>query len=139
MTLFRGIHSKLDLNGEDVAQIVIGASTLAVPVSFSEEAWATAIDLPVANLMLVFALSIGFLALYAYQSLFQASVGSRRFVFAFRVLLAYFLTVLVVGIVLLALDKLPLFSDPFVALKRVVLVALPASMGAIVVDGFDKE
>ena len=30
---------KLNFNGEDASQVVIGAFTLAVPISFSEEAW----------------------------------------------------------------------------------------------------
>lgn len=130
---------QLSLNGEDIAQIVVGASVLAVPISFSEEAWTAAIDLPLPNLMLVFILSIAFLALYAHQSLFQASVKNRKFVFVFRVFIAYLLTTLVVAVVLLSLDKLPLMSEPVVALKRIILVAMPASMGAIVVDSFDKE
>jgi len=130
---------QLSLNGEDIAQIIIGAAALAVPVSFSEEAWVSAIDLPLPNLFLVFSLSIGFLALYSYQSLFQASVKKRLFVFIFRICLAYLLTAIVVAVVLLSLDKLPLLSAPVVALKRIVLVTMPASMGAIVVDSFDKE
>jgi len=130
---------KLNLNGEDIAQIVIGASALAVPISFSEEAWVSAIDLPLPNLFLVFFLSVGFLALYAHQSLFQASIKHRRFVFIFRVVLAYLLTAVVVGVVLLSLDKLPLITEPVIAFKRIILVAMPASMGAIVVDSFDKE
>jgi hypothetical protein len=44
-----------------------------------------------------------------------------------------------VGIVLLALDKLPLWDDPILAFKRMILIAMPASMGAIIVDSFDKE
>lgn len=135
----KGAASKLNINGEDIAQIAIGASALAIPISFSEEAWDAAIHLPVFNLTLIFVLSLCFLALYAYQSLFQASVGTRRFVFVFRIAFAYFLTISIVSVVLLALDKLPLFTDPIVAIKRVVLVAMPASMGAIVVDSFDKE
>lgn len=130
---------KLHLNGEDIAQIVIGASVLAVPIAFSEEAWLSAINLPVPNLILVCVLSLGFLALYAYQSLFQASVKHRFFVFLFRIGFAYLLTTLVVATVLLALDKLPLLSQPVIALKRILLIAMPASMGAIVVDSFDKE
>jgi hypothetical protein len=30
-------------------------------------------------------------------------------------------------------------DSPLVALKRVIVIAMPASMGAIIVDGFDKE
>ncbi len=130
---------RLSLNGEDIAQIVIGAAALAVPISFSEEAWMASINLPLPNLVLVFLLSIAFLALYSYQSLFQASVKNRKFVFVFRIFFAYLLTGLVVAVVLLSLDKLPLVSEPIIALKRIILVAMPASMGAIVVDSFDKE
>jgi uncharacterized membrane protein len=95
--------------------------------------------LPLPNLVLVFLLSIAFLALYSYQSLFQASVKKRKFEFVFRICFAYLLTCLVVTVVLLSLDKLPLLSEPIIALKRIVLIAMPASMGAIVVDSFDKE
>jgi len=129
----------LNLNGEDIAQIVIGASVLAVPISFSEEAWVSAINLPLPNLLLVVVLSIAFLTLYSYQSLFQTKVKNRKFVFVFRICVAYLLTCLVVSVVLLSLDKLPLVSEPIVALKRIILVAMPASMGAIVVDSLDKE
>jgi len=129
----------LNLNGEDIAQIIIGAAVLAVPISFSEEAWVSAITLPLPNLLLVVLLSFGFLTLYSYQSLFQASVKNRLFIFVFRICLAYLLTSVVVAVVLLSLDKLPLLGDPIVALKRIILVSMPASMGAIVVDSFDKE
>ena len=59
--------------------------------------------------------------------------------FVFRIFFANLLTSLVVAVVLLSLDKLPLVSEPIIALKRIILVAMPASMGAIVVDSFDKE
>lgn len=37
---------------------------------------------------------------------------------------------------LLAVDVLPLFSDPAVALKRTIIVAFPASFAATTVDSF---
>jgi len=40
---------------------------------------------------------------------------------------------------LMCLNKFPLLTDPTVAIKRLIVVAMPASMGAIVVDSFDKE
>ena len=46
---------------------------------------------------------------------------------------------LVGALVLFALNKSPLFSDPSIALKRLIVIAMPASMGAITVDSFDKE
>ena len=64
---------------------------------------------------------------------------NRRSFFIFRVVLAYLITAVVVGVVLLALDKLPLLTEPFIAFKRIVLIAMAASMGTIVEDSFDKE
>jgi hypothetical protein len=44
-----------------------------------------------------------------------------------------------VALVLLSLDKFPVISDPVIALKRLIIITMPASMGAIIVDSFDKE
>ncbi|MDD3500552.1 MAG: DUF2391 family protein, partial [Sulfurovum sp.] len=60
-----------NINLEDIAQIIIGAFALAVPISFSEEAWRLGETLPLFNLLLVVILSVCFLALFAYQSVFQ--------------------------------------------------------------------
>jgi len=56
-----------------------------------------------------------------------------------RVFIDYAVTLCVVIIVLFALNKLPVFSDTYIAVKRVIIISFPASMGAIVVDSFDKE
>lgn len=133
------MRKKLYFNLEDVGQIVIGAFALAVPISFSQEAWDLGQTLSWYNLTLIFILSISFLSLFAYQSIFQGIVSNRIDVYAFRVLAAYLLTLAVVALLLFALDKFPIFSDPVIALKRLIIIAMPASMGAIIVDSIDKE
>ncbi|MBB1361767.1 MULTISPECIES: DUF2391 family protein [unclassified Shewanella] len=130
---------KSNFNAEDIGQIAVGAFALSVPIAFSEEAWRLSASLPALNLVLVVVLSLAFITLFAYQSVFQANIVKRRRAFLLRVIAAYILTLLVVSIVLLALDKLPLITDPILALKRIILIAMPASMGAIIVDSFDKE
>ena len=129
----------LSFNLEDASQVAIGAFALAVPVSFSEEAWKLGESLPLINLLLVFILSVVFLGLFAYQSVFQSNIKYRIPVFLLRIVIAYLIAALVVSLVLIALDKFPLISEPVVALKRLIIIALPASMGAIIVDSFDKE
>lgn len=124
---------------EDMSQIVVGSAALAVPISFSEEAWNIGLSLPFFNMFLVFVLSIIFLSFFAYERVFQANIKYRVPVFIARIFFAYTITGLVVALVLLSLNKLPLFSEPIVAIKRLVVIAMPASMGAIIVDGFDKE
>lgn len=130
---------KLSFNIEDASQIFVGAFALAVPISFSEEAWKLGETLAPSNLTLLFVLSITFLGLYTYESVFQKNIESRQWVFILRIVIAYLMTTFVVALVLLCLDKLPLFSEPLVAFKRIIVISMPASMGAIVVDSFDKE
>jgi len=129
----------LSFNLEDASQVAIGAFALAVPISFSEEAWKLGETLPAANLVLVFILSVVFLSLFAYESVFQGNIKYRVPVFIIRILIAYSIAALVVAFVLFALDKFPLFSEPVIALKRLIIITMPASMGAIIVDSFDKE
>ncbi len=129
----------LSINSEDISQIAVGAFALAVPISFSEEAWRMGETLPVFNLLLVFLLSISFLGIYAYYSVFQGKVSKRYYIFLLRIFIAYTIAALVVALVLLALNKFPIIDEPVIAAKRLILIAMPASMGAIVVDSFDKE
>lgn len=126
-------------NLEDASQIFVGAFALAVPISFSEEAWRLGETLPTLNLLMLFVLSITFLGIFTYQSVFQRDIKTRRLVFVFRIVVAYLMTALVVAWVLLCLEKLPLIDETLVAIKRIIVISMPASMGAIIVDSFDKE
>ncbi|AEX23784.1 MULTISPECIES: DUF2391 family protein [Vibrio] len=126
-------------NLEDASQVLVGAFALAVPISFSEEAWRLGESLPMANLLMLLSLSVIFLSFFAYQSVFQSRIRHRVSIFIFRVIIAYTIAAVVVALVLLCLDKLPLLTEPLVAIKRIIVITMPASMGAIVVDSFDKE
>ncbi|MEA3405457.1 MAG: DUF2391 family protein [Pseudomonadota bacterium] len=126
-------------NTEDVIQIAIGAFALSIPIAFSEEAWKMAETLPLVNLMLIMFISMLFLVIYAYQNVFQANITNRGYSFVFRVFIAYLITIVVVGLVLASLNKLPIFTAPDIALKRIIIISMPAAMGAIIVDGLDKE
>lgn len=134
-----GVKLKLNFNTQDASQIFVGAFALAVPISFSEEAWKLGETLPSSKLWMLFGLSLIFLSLYTYESVFQRDVKHRRLVFVFRILTAYFMAAFIVALVLYSLDKLPIWTEPLIALKRIVVITMPASMGAIVVDSFDKE
>ena len=132
-------HIDWRFNLEDVSQITIGAFALAVPISFSEEAWRLGETLPLMNLVILLFLSIGFLSFFTYESVFQADVRGRLPVYLFRILAAYLVAAFVVLCVLLSINKFPVLSEPLIALKRLVVITMPASMGAIIVDGLDKE
>ena len=126
-------------NLEDASQIAIGSFALAVPISFSEEAWRLSETLPTLNLVIIFTISIGFLAMFTYGSVFQANIKHRYPVFLFRIIVAYVIAILVVALVLWSLDKFPILVDTITSIKRLIVIAMPASMGAIIVDALDKE
>jgi uncharacterized membrane protein len=135
----KGKKMNLSFNLEDASQVAIGAFALAVPISFSEEAWKLGETLHVTNLLMVFILSISFLGIFAYESVFQGNIKYRVPIFLLRIAIAYTIAAIVVALVLFSLDKFPLFTDTPVALKRLIVITMPASMGAIIVDSFDKE
>ena len=126
-------------NAEDIIQVIVGASAFSVPVAFSEESWNLGRTLPVQNIILLIVLSLLFTNLYSFYSIFQKNVRHRMGVFISRTLVDYGVTLLVVFVVLFALNRMPLMSEPLIALKRVLVLSFPASMGAVVVDSFDKE
>ncbi len=128
---------KLDL--EDLSQLIIGSSVLSVPIAFTEEAWDMSRTLPAFNLIVIIILSLSFISIYAFRGIYQGRVKDRMRTYILRVLFDYFVTFCVVIIVLFALNKFPVFSDMYIALKRAIIISFPASMGAIVVDSFDKE
>lgn len=130
---------KTSINLEDISQIAIGGFALAVPISFSEEAWKLGESLPIINLVFLFTLSLVFLSFYTYQGVFQGKIKNRISVFVFRMVIAYIITVLIVSLILISINKFPLLSEPMIAIKRLVVITMPASMGAIVVDSIDKE
>lgn len=127
------------INLEDVIQVIIGASALSVPIAFSEESWGLSRTLPSENIVFLVILSFIFINLYSFQIMFQANIRYRIFTFLSRALFEYILTVITVFIVLYALNRMPLLTEPVVAIKRIIIVSFPASMGAVVVDSFDKE
>lgn len=129
----------LYFNSEDASQIAIGAFAMSMPIAFTQEAWRMAESLPTMNLAFLGLLSLLFLTLYTYYSLFQGDVERRIISYVVRIVTAYLITLVVVASVLFSLDKLPLITDTVVALKRIVIIAMPASLGAIIADSLDKE
>ena len=133
------ILNKSTINAEDIIQVIVGASVLTVPVAFSEESWRLSETLPLLNVIVLLFLSLLFIGLYSIQGIFQGEVRHRYYDFILRILVDYGVTLIVVFIILFALNRMPLFDEPIVAIKRIILLSFPASMGGVIVDGLDKE
>ena len=127
------------INSEDIIQVVVGASALTVPVAFSEESRRLSETLPLFNVTILLLLSLLFIGLYSFQGIFQGNVKHRIYDFILRILVDYGVTLIVVFVILFALNRMPVIEEPIIALKRIILLSFPASMGGVIVDGFDKE
>ncbi|MCY1720252.1 DUF2391 family protein [Prolixibacteraceae bacterium Z1-6] len=128
-----------NIDFEDLSQVIIGSAVLSVPIAFTEEAWNLSKTIPILNLGVIVILTLSFIGIYAFKGIFQGHIKQRKITFVKRVLIDYGITLLVVIVVLFALNKFPISENPLIAMKRVIIIAFPASMGAIVVDSFDKE
>ena len=122
------------LTRQDVAEIAVGASVLAVPVGMLEDIWVLGVELPVINIVLIALASYALIALFVYYLFYKGSLEGHWREFLKRVVTVYVLTLVISSLILLAVDKWPLLSDPIVAMKRAVLVSCPASFAATILD-----
>jgi len=120
---------------KDLTEIVVGACTLALPLAVTEEVWNLGRDLGTLNVLAIVAVSYAVIAYFVRSHFYAGNLQGRHAEYARRVLSVYGVTLVVAALCLLAIGKLPLLSDPLVAFKRTVLVSLPASFLATVVDG----
>ena len=126
------------INLEDISQIVIGAAVMAIPIAFSEELWEFGETLPAFNIFLLVIISLIIQLFYTYFSLFQGR-EKRYSLIVFRVLLNYALTFMTVAIILFVLNRVAFDLNFLVGFKRIIILCFPASLGAVIVDGLDKE
>ncbi len=124
----------VELRRRDVMQIVVGASILAIPVGFTEEAWRLGERLPLPNIAALAAVSIAFIAAFVYFNFYRELFRSYWVEYVKRVLAIYLLSLAAVAALLTLIDVTPWGVDNLLAIKRIVIVTFPASMSAAVSD-----
>ena len=125
---------KVELHGDDIAQLVAGACVMAIPIAFTEEVWNLGTTLGADRIVLVMLTSLVTLGFFV-RSLFYPGkqLGEYRADFIKRVAVGYVVTLTVAMLLLVLIDKGPL-DGYLLALKRAVLIAFPASFAATAVD-----
>lgn len=124
----------VELKWSDVAQLVVGALLLGVPVALTEEVWVLGETLAAGRIVVIALASITTLALFVGVLLFpNGKWREYPLQFTLRVTVAYLCTLLIALILLGLIGKGPI-SDPVLALKRAVIIALPASFAATAID-----
>ncbi len=125
----------VELKARDVMQIIVGASILAVPVAFTEETWKLGEELPLLNVLILSFISVGFIAAFVYFNFYRYMLKGNTGEYIKRVVAVYLFSLLVVGGLLTLILRCPWSTEPVLALKRMLIVAFPASMSAAISDG----
>jgi uncharacterized membrane protein len=123
----------------DVMQTIVGASILAIPAAHTEEAWNLGRDLPTLNIIGIVAVSILFVATFVYFNFYKSYLNEFVGQFITRVISTYLIASLVVAILLTLVAQCPWGIDNALAVKRIIVVAFPASMSATVADSSKQE
>ena len=129
------LHFKFELR--DLAQIFIGSIVLSSPFLVTTEVWEIGTEMSTISSILymmfsLFALSI-LLYFWRYQKVtFHGHIVKRELIR--RLVVTYLLAFATVAVILTLLDKAPWGTDAQIALKRVIIVALPGCLGGAAID-----
>lgn len=114
--------------------MVVGSTLLAFPIAITEEVWNLGEDISVFSTVILVLLSLLFLATFSYSTFYQSKLDRHSREFYVRLMAVYFVTLTVAALILALFGEFPLMTEPAVAIKRMIIVALPASFCATVVD-----
>ncbi len=128
----------IDFNIHDLFQVIIGASILAVPVGFTQEVWSLGESLPLLNIFLLMIVTLFFISIFTYfhyhRQYINANPMNHLSKLTKRVLVTYIFSFIVVAILLEIIQVTAWSVDTLLAFKRVVIVALPSALGAVISD-----
>lgn len=124
---------------QDVAEIIVGSVLLAFPIAVTEEVWVISEKLPLGRTLLISLVSVSFIAWFGYYMFYKNALSVHRGEFILRIITVYVITLIVAALILFAIDQFPLLTEPRVAIKRMIIVALPASFSATVVDSLHSS
>lgn len=122
-------------NVSDVAQQVVGAIILSTPFTVTEEVWGLAGQLDLTRIALIIFLTVAFDVVLIYFSKFQhIDVSNKLNVFA-RIFSIIMISYLAAGLLLYTFGVIGnRITDPAWAIKLIILVGLPANIGAATAD-----
>ncbi len=123
----------------DLAEIAVGACIMAFPVAATEETWNLGAELSLGRVLVFAVTSVLFLALVIYVIHGHDRFPLTHKAFVLRIVSTYGVTLLISALLLFGIDRLELFQDPLIALKRTIFVAFPASFAATVVDSLPSR
>ena len=117
---------------KNVLQAIVGAILLAIPIGFTEETWRLGETLPMSNIIMILVFSLFLVTLFAYRNLSKNKPGFYWYDLAKRVVVMYFISFVMVTILLLIIQRAPWSTDWVLAFKRTIIVAFPSCLSATI-------
>ncbi len=103
-------------------------------MAFTEETWRLGEKLPLRNVIGLTSLSLLFIGLFVYFNFYRDMLRQHIWEYVKRVASIYVFSLLIVGILLTLIEQCPWGTDDLLAIKRILIVAFPASMSAAISD-----
>lgn len=124
----------IEFHFRDLLQVIVGATVLAIPLAFTEETWKLGAELPFLNVIALALISLLFIAGFVYSNFYRFNFKNNKSEYFTRVFTTYFCSLIIVGIILTLIHKCDWQNDYLTAIKRIIIVAFPASMSATISD-----
>ncbi|HKZ34095.1 MAG TPA: DUF2391 family protein [Candidatus Nanoarchaeia archaeon] len=122
----------------DLIQVIIGASIIAVPTGFQEEAWNIGGTIPLFNTFIIMIMTLFFISIFTYfhyhKEHLNANPKYHLLELTKRVVITYVFSFIVVAIFLSVIQITSWGADALISFKRVAVLTFPASIGAAVSD-----
>ncbi len=131
--------ARQQIRWNDLAEVALGACIIGFPVATSEAVLSLSLELSIGRVLTWAVVTVLILSavVYSIHRDDRSMLSNKSYLM--RVAMTYSLTMLISAMLLFGVDRLDLFHDPIVALKRTIIVAFPASLAATLVDGFSRR
>jgi len=124
----------VELKPRDILQLFVGSFLVSTPLCFTEEVWTISKNLKTLNIFFFALLSVLTVSLYIYFNFYRYKIKGHVFHFIKRLIATYLVSISSVFLILLLIDKLPLFSDFHLAMNRLIIIGFPSLFGAVLSD-----
>lgn len=124
----------VELRLRDIAQLFVGSLLIASPLCFTEEVWSLSETLPQTNVYLLIICSFVAVTTFVYFNFYRFKLRGHVVEFIKRIIAIYIISIFSVILVLFLIDKFPIMTQPYISMKRVILIGFPAIFGATITD-----
>jgi len=124
----------VELRPRDIIQIFAGAFLVSAPLCLTEEVWQLSVSLRKENVYALGIISVLMVTAFIYFNFYRYKLSGNIINFVKRVVATFLINIGCIVLILSLIDKFPVHLEPYVAIKRVLIIAFPAIFGSVISD-----